>query len=121
MKRAGSNDLAKQLWALGDPVRLNILQLLPQSPNCEHGNNVSELAEMLGLSQPTISHHLRVLRQAGFIHGRKMCRDCFYWIDGEQSQAVLDALRAILLTTPNRPPSRKKAPAPKNAPARPPK
>src|SRR5471030_1068429 len=51
-----NNDLAKQLWAVGDPVRLRILQLLPQTAECEHGNNVSTLAKRLGLSQPTVSH-----------------------------------------------------------------
>ena len=54
-----NTDLAKQLWAVGDPVRLRILSLLPPAADCEHGNNVSTLARRLGSSQPTVSHHLR--------------------------------------------------------------
>ena len=92
-----NNELAKQLWALGDPVRLKILQLLPHTPNCEHHNNVSQLAVKLGLSQPTISHHLRILRQAGLVSHKKMCRDCFYWIELEATAAVLENMRMALL------------------------
>lgn len=88
--------LAKQLWALGDVVRLRILAHLPREADCEHKNNVSELAGLLGLSQPTISHHLRVLRQAGVVKYQKMCRDCFYWIDPEAADSVVEALRRSL-------------------------
>lgn len=93
-----NDELAKQLWALGDPVRLRILQFLPYTPNCEHHNNVSQLAEKLGLSQPTISHHLRILRQAGLVSHKKMCRDCFYWIEFEATVAVLESMRISLLS-----------------------
>lgn len=92
-----NDELAKQLWALGDPLRLKILQSLPHTPNCEHHNNVSQLAEMLGVSQPTISHHLRILRQAGLVSHKKMCRDCFYWIELEATAAVLESIRVALL------------------------
>ena len=91
-----NDELAKQFWALGDPLRLKILQLLPNTPNCEHHNNVSQLAEKLGLSQPTISHHLRILRQAGLVSHKKMCRDCFYWIELEATAAVLESMRTAL-------------------------
>lgn len=92
-----NNDtLAKQFWALGDPQRLKILQLLPHTPNSELHNNVSQLAEILGLSQPTISHHLRILRQAGLVSHKKMCRDCFYWIELETTNAVLESMRIVL-------------------------
>ncbi len=89
-------ELAKQLWAIGDIARLRILRLLPHSPNCEHENNVSQLADKLGMPQPTISHHLKVLRQAGVISNKKMCRDVFYWIDRERSGQIDGALREVL-------------------------
>ncbi len=88
-------ELAKQLWAVGDPVRLRILRLLPQTADCEHGNNVSMLAAELGLSQPTVSHHLRVLRQAGLVSYRKMCRDVFYWIDAAGAARMLQTLEKV--------------------------
>ena len=89
------DELAKQLWAIGDIARLNILRLLPRSTNCEHGNNVSQLAEKLGMSQPTVSHHLRILRQAGLVQNKKMCRDVFYWVDPVQAETVLAHLTSI--------------------------
>ncbi|MGE9297039.1 MAG: ArsR/SmtB family transcription factor [Puniceicoccales bacterium] len=88
--------LATQLWAIGDATRLRILQMLPDSANCEHGNNVSEIAVKLGLAQPTISHHLRVLRQAGIVQHKKMCRDCFYWVDRAAARDVIERLGLLL-------------------------
>lgn len=88
--------LAKQLWALGDPVRLQILRILPTEPTCENACNVSTIAERIGLSQPCTSHHLRVLRQAGIITNRKMCRDMIYWIDLEATAAVREQLAELL-------------------------
>ncbi len=101
-----NTDLAKQLWAAGDPVRLRILRMLSPQADCEHGNNVSALAKRLQLAQPTVSHHLRVLRQAGLVSYRKMCRDVFYWIDPAGAAAMTEALREVFIDTPA--PKRKK-------------
>ena len=90
--------LAKQLWAIGDPLRLQILRILPTEPTCENVCNVSKIAERIGLSQPAASHHLRILRQAGIITNQKMCRDMIYWIDLEASSAVTQSLRDLLGT-----------------------
>ena len=88
--------LARQLWALGDLARLRLLAMLPEGPDCDAGNNVGQLAEQLGVSQPTGSHHLRVLRQAGFVDYRKMCRDVYYWRNPAAVTAVLDELGEVL-------------------------
>jgi DNA-binding transcriptional ArsR family regulator len=88
--------LAKQLWAIGDPVRLNILQILPRAPNCEDACNVSSIADQIGLSQPATSHHLRILRQAGLIRHKKMCRDSLYWVQADQAQRVFERLKTVL-------------------------
>ncbi|TVP79570.1 MAG: transcriptional regulator [Puniceicoccaceae bacterium] len=88
--------LAKQLWALGDPVRLQILQILPTEPTCHNACNVSKIAERIGLSQPSASHHLRILRQAGIIVCEKKCRDRIYWIDLEAAAEVKAELGEIL-------------------------
>jgi ArsR family transcriptional regulator len=93
-------ELAKQLWAVGDPMRLRLLRLLPQMADCERGNNVSALAKRLGLSQPTISHHLRVLRQAGLVTYRKMCRDVYYWIDPVAAKKMLKVLDEVFAEPP---------------------
>ena len=88
------DELARRLWALGDVIRLKILRQLPTTPDCEHGNNVTEIASKLGISQPTASHHLRILRQAGFVEGTKMCRDVYYWTN----PAALDLVASLLPT-----------------------
>jgi len=95
MPTRANSDLAKQLWAVGDPVRLRILRLLPQESNCEGGNNVSALAKRLGLSQPTVSHHLRILRQAGLVTYEKMCRDVYYWIEPAGAMGMLTNLGEV--------------------------
>jgi len=88
--------LAKQLWAIGDPVRLQILRILPTGPTCEDACNVSTIAERIGLSQPATSHHLRILRQAGIITNEKKCRDMIYWVQLDAASEVSEALRELL-------------------------
>ncbi len=88
--------LAKQLWALGDPMRLQILRLLPTEPTCEKACNVSKIAELIGLSQPATSHHLRILRQAGVIANEKKCRDMIYWVQVDEASAIAEALREVI-------------------------
>ncbi|MGJ8652073.1 MAG: ArsR/SmtB family transcription factor [Opitutaceae bacterium] len=90
------DELAKCLWAIGDPVRLQILRLLPTGPTCENACNVSTIAERIGLSQPATSHHLRILRQAGVITNEKKCRDMIYWVQLDKAGALTDALREVL-------------------------
>jgi ArsR family transcriptional regulator len=87
--------LARQLWALGDPVRLQILRMLPVEPTCDNACNVSKIAERINLSQPTTSHHLRVLRQAGLVANEKKCRDMIYWVDLAGAREVQRQLHDI--------------------------
>lgn len=64
----GADALAERLKALADPTRLRMLDLLARrdAPLC-----VCEITERFPVHQPTISHHLRILRQAGLISGEK--------------------------------------------------
>jgi len=57
--------LASALKVLADPARLRILSLIQAQPGEEAC--VCNLTEPLGLAQPTISHHLKVLREAGLV------------------------------------------------------
>tara|TARA_B100000941_G_C28309878_1_gene450937 strand:- start:173 stop:493 length:321 start_codon:yes stop_codon:yes gene_type:complete len=90
------DELARQLWAVGDLVRLQILDLLPTSSDCKHALNVSMIADKLGLSQPTVSHHLRVLRQAGIVENKKMCRDVYYWKNTAAALELAEGLQRVL-------------------------
>jgi len=89
-------DLAEQVKVLGDPTRLRIMALLPVTDKCEDVFNVSELAEELGVPQPTVSHHLKTLKHAGLVKCRKMCRDVYYWIDREAFERVTQRLDNLL-------------------------
>jgi ArsR family transcriptional regulator len=69
--------MAAPLKALADPMRLRILDLLAQQrgPVC-----VCAITATFDLGQPTISHHLRILRQAGLIAGKKDGIWVYYWL-----------------------------------------
>lgn len=87
--------LAEQLKAVADPTRLRILKLLPTTNTCEQVYNVSELGEELRIPQPTISHHLKVLYNAGLVKCDKMCRDVYYWIDKEAVDTAMCAVKKV--------------------------
>ncbi|MEV1286609.1 metalloregulator ArsR/SmtB family transcription factor [Micromonospora sp. NPDC049679] len=63
-----ATDLAKAFKALGDPVRLRLLSLITSAKDeiC-----VCDLSAAFDLTGPTISHHLKVLREAGLIDGER--------------------------------------------------
>jgi ArsR family transcriptional regulator len=67
--------LAGVMGALADPARLRLLSLLAASPNGECCG--CDLTEPLGLSQPTVSHHLKVLYEAGLVDRDK--RGTWVW------------------------------------------
>ncbi len=91
-----AEELARCLWTIGDVVRLRILRLLPGTPDCRAGKNVSQLAEELGLTQPTVSNHLARLRTLGIVRHMKRCRDVYYWIDPVRARAVVAGLERAL-------------------------
>jgi ArsR family transcriptional regulator len=68
--------LARDLAVLADPVRLRLLSLLASAPAGEAC--VCELVEPLDRSQPTVSHHLKILSEAGLISGEKRGRWVWY-------------------------------------------
>jgi len=91
-----NEDLAEKLKVMGEPTRLRILNLLPDQKDCEEVYNVTELAEELGIPQPSVSHHLKVLKQAGLLKSEKMCRDVYYWIDRKAFDHALKSVDKIL-------------------------
>jgi ArsR family transcriptional regulator len=75
-------ELAGDLTAVADPVRLRLLSLLVSAPAGEVC--VCEMVEPIGRSQPTISHHLKILADAGLIVGEKRGRWVWYRIVPER-------------------------------------
>jgi ArsR family transcriptional regulator, arsenate/arsenite/antimonite-responsive transcriptional repressor len=72
-------DLAKVFKALGDPVRLRLLSMIASRGD---GGEVCvcELTPAFDLSQPTISHHLKLLRQAGLVDCERRGTWVYYWL-----------------------------------------
>lgn len=68
--------LAVTLKALADPTRLRLLSIVASSEGQEAC--VCDLTEPVGLSQPTVSHHLKVLTQAGFLARSKRGTWAYY-------------------------------------------
>jgi DNA-binding transcriptional ArsR family regulator len=94
--------------ALGEPSRLQIVELLRLRPF-----SVGDISERLGIRQPQVSKHLRVLREAGVVEVEPVARRRVYhlraapfeeigdWVDSFEGQwkARLDSLEAFLSST----------------------
>jgi ArsR family transcriptional regulator len=67
--------LVEALKAVADPTRLKILRLLKQKGCCSIGKGegmcACDIEEQVKLSQPTISHHMAILKKAGLVHAEK--------------------------------------------------
>ncbi|MFE1794879.1 ArsR/SmtB family transcription factor [Streptomyces sp. NPDC059517] len=92
-------DLARFFKALGDPVRLRLMSMIASRGEGGEGGErgevcVCELTPAFDLSQPTISHHLKLLRQAGLIDCERRGTWVYYWV----LPGVLDRLAAFLAT-----------------------
>ncbi|MEU4209956.1 metalloregulator ArsR/SmtB family transcription factor [Streptomyces sp. NPDC026206] len=93
---------AKVFKALGDPVRLRLLSMIASREGGEVC--VCELTPAFELSQPTISHHLKLLRQAGLIDCERRGTWVYYWLLPETTDRL-----AALLTRPAGAPLRQPA------------
>ena len=96
-----SEDLIEQqLKALADPTRRKIIELLRSKGCCscdlvsaaDPGMCVCDLETKLELTQPTITHHVQVLRDASLISTRKIGR----WLHCRRNEEALDRLAAWL-------------------------
>lgn len=71
-----AEDLATRLKALADPARLRLISIVAASDGQEAC--VCDLIEPIGLAQPTVSHHLKVLTEAGFLTRSKRGTWAYY-------------------------------------------
>ncbi|SEO44009.1 ArsR/SmtB family transcription factor [Actinacidiphila rubida] len=96
-------DLARMFKALSDPVRLRLLSLIASHEGGEAC--VCDLTGPFDVSQPTISHHLKVLREAGLVGSERRATWVYYWVIPD----ALARLSSLLRTAPA--PERAGAPA----------
>jgi ArsR family transcriptional regulator, arsenate/arsenite/antimonite-responsive transcriptional repressor len=88
--RADAERLAGVLKALADPARLRLLSLIQSAQDGEAC--VADLTAPLGLSQPTVSHHLRILTEAGLLEREKRGVWAFYRIVAPAIGTIADLL-----------------------------
>ena len=80
VERERAERLARIAKALGDPIRLQLVDVLRK-----HAGKVCvcELVPLFELSQPTISHHLKVLREAGIVGSERRGLWAYYYVNPE--------------------------------------
>lgn len=90
LEAAAAETLAARFKALADPNRLRILSIVSSSPEAE--TCVCDLSEPLGLGQPTVSHHLKIMVEAGLLNREKRGVWAYYSL----VPGALDSLAATL-------------------------
>jgi len=78
--------LARMFKALGDPTRVKLVSMIAAAPEGEAC--VCDLIEPVGLSQPTVSHHMRLLVEAGLVTREQRGKWAYY-------RVVPDVLRSL--------------------------
>ena len=97
-QRGGSRATAVLFRALGDPARVRIVNVLATS---DEAVCICDLVEPLGLSQPTVSHHMKKLLDAGLVEREQRGKWAFYGLKrgGRQARSRRRSERSVLLMT----------------------
>ena len=85
-----ADQLARALKVLAEPARLRLLSLIQAQPDGEAC--VCHLTAPLGLSQPTVSHHLKVLLDAGLVEREQRVSWAYFRVRPEPLAAIRDAI-----------------------------
>ena len=76
---------------VGDPKRLRLLYLVAEAPR-----NVTQLTEALDVSQPTVSHHLRILRERGLVTTERDGTSIYYSLADARILQAMEMLRGFV-------------------------
>lgn len=90
--------LARSFKALSDPARVRLLSLIAATPSGEAC--ICDLTGPLGLSQPTVSHHMRQLVEAGLVTREQRGRWAFYAVIDEALEALSGSLHSRVSVSP---------------------
>ena len=90
LKTRDAVNLSQGFAALADPTRLKLFSLIAASEDAE--TCACSLVKPTGRSQPTVSHHLKVLREAGLITGTKRGTWIWYRVNRDRLQELQDVL-----------------------------
>jgi ArsR family transcriptional regulator len=88
---AAAERLAHTFKALGDPTRVRLLSLIAAQPGAEAC--ICDLTTPVGLSQPTVSHHMKLLADAGLVIREQRGRWAFYRVVDTTLTTLSEALR----------------------------
>jgi ArsR family transcriptional regulator len=91
LSRERAERTASVLRVVSDPTRLQILSLIHHS--LDQQARTADLTKALGLRQPTVSHHLKVMHEAGVLDRERSGRESWYTIAPEGLSAIADLLR----------------------------
>lgn len=84
--------MAETFKALGDPTRVRIIHLLSQAELCVH-----DLTQLLGTTQPAMSHHLRLLRMLRLVRTRRDGRAIYYSLNDKHVLELFTCSRDHIL------------------------
>ena len=90
MRDEDADELARAFKAIADPARLKLLSFIAAQPGAEAC--VCHLIAPVGLSQPTVSHHLKVLTAAGVLERERRGTWMFYRLVPARVEALREAL-----------------------------
>ena len=76
---------------IGDPKRLMLLYLVAERPH-----NVTELTEALDVAQPTVSHHLRILRERGLVLAERDGTSIYYALADTRVLEAIEMMRGFV-------------------------
>lgn len=101
MTRASEERTAELFKAMGDPHRLDILEILSTQGGHRPTTDcicACDVQAAVGLSQPSVSHHMKILVNAGLVHQEKHGRWMYYSLDNDGFQRAMDVLQHYLAT-----------------------
>lgn len=91
IERDAAEALARTLRAVADPTRLQLLSIIAGAP--EEEATVGDLAESLGFSQPTVTHHLKILVDDGVLIRERRGKHIWHSLAPDRRAAIIDLLR----------------------------
>lgn len=97
LQPAAAEALARVFKALGDPTRVRLLSLIAAHAGAEAC--VCELTDPVGLSQPTVSHHLKQLADAGLITREQRGKWAYFRVAQPALDVLADGLRRAIMGT----------------------
>ncbi|TDO86294.1 ArsR family transcriptional regulator [Enemella evansiae] len=91
LDQESAQQLARVFKALGDPTRVRLVSLIAAAEGAEAC--ICDLTEPVGLSQPTVSHHMKVLAEAGLVTREQRGKWAHYRLVAEAFEALRTAVR----------------------------